>query len=517
MINITFSILLIIIGICLGLVINYFISSFRLNLTSKKIDDMLNKAHETIEKEKNIIEDKQKEEFRQIKIDLENEIKEKKEELKITEKKLLQREENIDKREEMHQKRENNLDERETKLENKQNQILIDKSKVEELKKEQEEKLIEISGLSRKKAKDILLNKIKEEMNKEIYSYMKSEEDKAKLEASEKAKEILISSMQRYSADIASDQTVTVVDIPNDDMKGRLIGREGRNIRTIESVTGVDLIIDDTPEAVVVSSFDPYRREIAKKTLEDLIDDGRIHPSRIEEIYDKVSREMHQKTLDLGNEVIKELGINDIDSNLVEFLGKLHFRTSYGQNVLNHSKEVAYLSGLIAEELKEDVIIARRAGLLHDIGKAIDHDVEGSHVELGVMLAKKYNENDIVINAIASHHGDTEATYNISQIVAIADSISASRPGARNDTLENYIKRLGELESVTKDIEGVVKTYALQAGRELRVIVNPESVTDQDSYKIAREVKEKIEKTMKYPGTIKIAVVRELRAEEEAK
>jgi ribonuclease Y len=323
--------------------------------------------------------------------------------------------------------------------------------------------------------------------------------------------------MQRYAADIANDQTVTVVDLPNEEMKGRLIGREGRNIRTIEAVTGVDLIIDDTPEAVVLSSFDPLRREIARVTLDTLIKDGRIHPTRIEEVYDKVCKDMKNEIIQYGQDAIFELGLTKFDSELLELVGKLHFRTSYGQNVLDHSIEVGRLSGLIAGELGEDVVLAKRAGLLHDIGKAIDHEIEGSHVDIGVEIAKKHHEHDIVINAIASHHGDTAVTSVISTIVAIADALSASRPGARNDSLENYIKRLEQLEEVGNNIEGVDKAYALQAGRELRVIVKPEEVDDMEVHKIAREVKEKIEENMKYPGTIKITVVRETRVQEEAK
>jgi ribonuclease Y len=346
---------------------------------------------------------------------------------------------------------------------------------------------------------------------------MHEREDEAKLEADKNARELIVSSMQRYAADIANDQTVTVVDLPNEEMKGRLIGREGRNIRTIEAVTGVDLIIDDTPEAVVLSSFDPLRREIARVTLDTLIKDGRIHPTRIEEVYDKVCKDMKNEIIQYGQDAIFELGLTKFDSELLELVGKLHFRTSYGQNVLDHSIEVGRLSGLIAGELGEDVVLAKRAGLLHDIGKAIDHEIEGSHVDIGVEIAKKHHEHDIVINAIASHHGDTAVTSVISTIVAIADALSASRPGARNDSLENYIKRLEQLEEVGNNIEGVDKAYALQAGRELRVIVKPEEVDDMEVHKIAREVKEKIEENMKYPGTIKITVVRETRVQEEAK
>ena len=377
--------------------------------------------------------------------------------------------------------------------------------------------LQEIANFSKEEAKELLMDEVKQNMSKEVATYIKEQEQEAKMLADKNAKNLIVTAMQRYAADIANEQTITVVNLPNDDMKGRIIGREGRNIRTIEAITGVDLIIDDTPEAVVISSFDPLRREIARLTLETLIKDGRIHPTRIEEIYDKTSKDLKQKMMEYGNDALFELGITKMDSELIELVGKLHFRTSYGQNALTHSIEVAELAGVLAGEFDEDVNLAKRAGLLHDIGKAIDHDLEGSHVELGSQIARKYHENEVVINAIESHHGDTEATSIISSIVAIADSLSASRPGARNDSLENYIQRLSQLEAVGNEIEGVEKSFAVQAGRELRVIVKPEEVDDLKAHTIAREIKEKVETTLKYPGTIKITVVRETRAQEEAK
>ena len=515
--SIAISILLVVVGIIVGLVGALIFNSLKGNMASKKADTLISQAKKEIEKLKRDAAMEQKEEARKMKMDLDKEIKEKKEEIKESENRLLQREASIDKRDEMFQKREAGLDEREEKLESRQLEIQEEKSKVEEIKKEQLDLLEKISGFSKDKARELVMSKVKENMSKEIAEYIKEREDEAKLEADKTAREYIVTSMQRYAADIANEQTVTVVDLPNDEMKGRIIGREGRNIRTIEAITGVDLIIDDTPEAVVLSSFDPLRREIARVTLETLIKDGRIHPTRIEELYDKVCKDMKQKITEFGNDAIIRLGLTKFDPELVETIGKLHFRTSFGQNALAHSIEVAELSGLIAGELGENVNLAKRAGLLHDIGKAIDHEIEGSHVDIGVDIAKKYKENDTVINAIASHHGDTKATTTISVIVAIADALSASRPGARNDTLENYIKRLTELEQIGNDIDGVDTTYALQAGRELRVVVKPEEVDDAEAHRIARDVKEKIEANMKYPGTIKITVVRETRAQEEAK
>ena len=515
--SVLFSILLVLIGLILGFGVSFLINMLRDNLLSKKTERMLAQAKKEIDKMKRDAALEQKEEAHKIKMDLDKEIREKKEELKESENRLLQREANIDKRDEMFQKRELALDERENKLSEKQEEIQLEKSKVEDIKKEQIELLEKISGFSKDKAKELVMAKVRESMNKEIMEYIKEREDEAKLEADKTAREYIVSSMQKYAADIASDQTVTVIDLPTDDMKGRIIGREGRNIRTIEAITGVDLIIDDTPEAVVISSFDPLRREIARVTLETLIKDGRIHPTRIEELYDKVCKDMKQKIIEYGQNATFELGLTKFDPELIEIIGKLHFRTSFGQNALQHSIEVGRLSGLLAGELGENVNLAKRAGLLHDIGKAVDHEIEGSHVEIGVDIAKKYKENEVVINSIASHHGDTAATNVISTIVAIADALSASRPGARNDSIENYIKRLSQLEEVGNEIKGVDKTYAVQAGRELRVVVKPEEVDDLEAHRIAREVKEKIEANLKYPGTIKITVVRETRAIEEAK
>lgn len=515
--GIAFSILLVLIGIFIGIISVILFNYFRNNNISKKIENMLEKAKKDADKIKRDYLLEAKDEAHKLKIETDKEIKERKQEVVEAEERLLTRESNMDRRDQTLQNREQMLEEKENNLINKQKDIQKEQVEVENIKKEQVELLEQIAGYSKNQARDLVLKKVEEMMSMEIAAYIKDREAEAKLEVDKKAKSMLISSMQKYAGEVASEQTVTVVSLPNDDMKGRIIGREGRNIRTIEAVTGVDLIIDDTPEAIVLSSFDPYRREIARVTLETLIKDGRIHPTRIEELYDKTVNDMKTKVLEYGNNALFELGITKMDPELVEILGKLHFRTSFGQNALTHSIEVGFLSGVIAAELGENVALARRAGLLHDIGKSIDHEVEGSHVTLGSELAKKYKENEVVINAIESHHGDTEATSIISSIVAIADALSASRPGARNDSLENYVQRLKDLEAIADDIDGVEKSFAVQAGRELRVLVKSEEIDDLKTHKVARDIKNKIEENLQYPGTIKVTVIRETRVIEEAK
>ena len=491
--NILLSILLVIVGLIIGAGIVFIINLIKKNNAKDKAKNLIEEAQKESERIKKDLIFEAREESNKLKETLEKEIKEKKDEVKEMENRLVLREQNMDKRDETFQKREQLLDEREDKLNEKLNKIQDDKEEIEKIKQEQIDMLSKISGLNKEKAKELVMKKVEEEMSTEITSYIKEQEEEAKLVVDKKAKELLVSSMQKYSQDMANEHTVSTIELPNNEMKGRIIGREGRNIRTIESITGVDLIIDDTPEVIVISSFDPLRREIAKITIETLIKDGRIHPTRIEEIYDKTVKEMKQKIIEYGNDALFKLGITRVPTELIEIIGKLHFRTSYGQNALQHSMEVASLAGVMAAELGENVSLAKRAGLLHDIGKAIDHEIEGSHVDIGVEIAKKYKENDVVVNAIASHHGDTESTSVISTLVQIADALSASRPGARNDSLENYIKRLEQLENMTLDIKGIEKSYALQAGRELRILVKPEEVDDLTSHKIAREIKEKIE------------------------
>ena len=483
----------------------------------EKAEEILEKAKKDAEKAKRDSILELKEESHKLKLETDKEIRERKQEINELEDRLLQREKNIDKRDEILQNRDKMLEERDNALVLKQKEIQKAEEEMEELKKREMELLESISGFSKEKARDLIMKRVENDLEVEITSMVKEREIEAKLEVDKKAKDMLVMTMQKYASDVTNEKTVSVVTLPNDEMKGRIIGREGRNIRTIEAVTGVDLIIDDTPEAIVLSSFDPLRREIARQTIETLVKDGRIHPARIEELYDKTCKDFNNKILEYGNQAAFELGLSKLSPELVEILGKLYFRTSYGQNALQHSKEVAHLSGIIASELGENVNIAKRAGLLHDIGKAIDFEVEGSHVDIGVELAKKFNEDKIVINAIASHHGDTEATSIISVIVAIADALSASRPGARNDSLENYIKRLEQLEEIANSFDGVEKSYAIQAGRELRVLVKPDQIDDLKSFKVARDIKNRIENEMQYPGTVKVTVIRETRAVEEAK
>ncbi|MBQ9012367.1 MAG: ribonuclease Y [Bacilli bacterium] len=515
--NALISVLLLIIGLFVGAIIAFIITSLRKKSEEHKASNMIEKAKKEADKAKRDALLEAKEETYKLKLETEKEIKEKKNEIKQQEERLLQREEGIAKRDGLLQKREENLDEKENNIIKKQKDIQKLEEKAENIIKEQIEKLEKISGFSKKQAKQEIMKQVEISMAEEISVYIKEKEAEAKLEVDKKAKSLLVESMEKYASDVTNEQTVSVVTLPNDDMKGRIIGREGRNIRTIEAVTGVDLIIDDTPEAIVLSSFDPLRREIAKQTIETLIKDGRIHPARIEELYDKVCKDMNVKIREYGEEAMFDLGITKMDPELVYTIGKLNFRTSYGQNALQHSKEVAHLAGIMAGEIGENVALAKRAGLLHDIGKAIDFETEGSHVEIGSDLARKYKEDDVVINAIESHHGDKHANNVISVLVAVADSLSAARPGARNDSLENYVKRLEQLEAIAKDFNGVEKAYAMQAGRELRVIVEPEKVDDVGSYKTARDIKDRIEKEMQYPGTVKVTVIRETRATEEAK
>lgn len=514
-------ILLTIIGLIVGLTIGYFVSKSQ---HEKSIDGAKNTASGIIEQAKKEAETLQKEYLLEAKeqnqnyrLEIESELKEERAELKNQENRLLQKENNLDRKDDAIEKRERSLEEKEEKIDSKRQLIDEREQKVSELIEQQKEELEKVASLTKEEAKDIIMAETEEELTHERAMLVKDSEQRAKEEADRKAKNMLSLAIQRCAADQVSELTVTVVTLPNDDMKGRIIGREGRNIRTLETLTGIDLIIDDTPEAVVLSGFDPIRREIARMTLEKLIQDGRIHPARIEEMVEKSRKEMDERIREYGENAAFEVGVHSLHPDLIKTLGRMRFRTSYGQNVLNHSIEVAKLAGVLAEELGEDATLARRAGLLHDIGKALDHEVDGSHVEIGTELVSKYKEHPVVINSVASHHGDVEATSVISVLVAAADALSAARPGARSESLENYIKRLERLENIANDFPGVDTSFAIQAGREIRVMVKPEEVTDDEAILLVREVRKRIENELEYPGHIKVTVVREVRAVDYAK
>lgn len=451
-----------------------------------------------------------KEESLKTKNELEKETKERRAEIQKYEKRVLSKEETLDRKIEAVEKRDLGITRKEEEL-GKQRQ------KVDELEKKRQQELERISGLTSEQAKEYLLKTVEDEVKHDTAVMVKTLESRAKEEADKKAKELVVNAIQRCAADHVAETTISVVQLPNDEMKGRIIGREGRNIRTLETLTGVELIIDDTPEAVVLSGFDPIRREIARIALEKLILDGRIHPARIEEMVEKAQKEVETLIKEEGEAATLEVGVHGIHPELVRLLGKLRYRTSYGQNVLKHSIEVAQITGLLASELGLDVKMAKRAGLLHDIGKAVDHEMEGSHIQLGVDLCRRYKESALVINAVEAHHGDVEPESLIACLVQAADTISAARPGARRETLETYTNRLKQLEDITNSYKGVEKSFAIQAGREVRVMVVPEVISDSDMVLLARDISKQIENQMEYPGQIKVSIVRESRAVDYAK
>lgn len=474
---------------------------------AKQILELANKEAENKKKEEIF---KAKEQIMQERKDLEQEIRERRGEIQKQESRIIQKEENLDRKEEALEKKERETDKKYQDLDEKEKEL-------ENAVNEQMEKLQQIARLSVEDAKKLLLTEVEKQIKQEKVAIIREEEAKAKEESTKKAKELLTYAVQKCAADHTSETTVSIVNLPNDDMKGRIIGREGRNIKTIENLTGIDLIIDDTPEAVILSGFDPLRREVAKIALEKLIEDGRIHPAKIEEMVEKAKEEVQSIIKSEGERATLETGVMGLNPELVMLLGKLKYRTSYGQNVLNHSIEVSNLARIMADELGLDTKRARRAGLLHDIGKALDHDMEGTHVEIGVDILKKYKENPLVINAVEAHHGDVEPQSLEAVLVQAADAISASRPGARRETLEAYIKRLEQLEEIADSFEGVDKSFAIQAGREIRIIVKPEKISDADMTLLARDVAKKVEDEMDYPGQIKVNVIRESRVIEYAK
>ncbi len=491
--------------------------TYRKKVVEKTLGSAEEKARDIIDDALKVAETKKrealleaKEESMNRKNELDKEIKERRAELQKTERRLLSREESLDKKSDVLEKRETALSGREEELKKKTVEIdQIHDKKMQELER--------ISGLTSEQAKDYLLKTVEDEVKNDTARLYKELESRAKEEAGKKAKEYVTTAIQRCAADHVAETTISVVQLPSDEMKGRIIGREGRNIRTLETMTGVDLIIDDTPEAVILSSFDPIRREVARIALEKLIVDGRIHPARIEEMVEKAQKEVETMIREEGESAALEVGVHGIHPELIRLLGRMKFRTSYGQNALKHSIEVAQLSGLLAGEIGVDVRMAKRAGLLHDIGKSIDHEIEGSHIQIGSDLCKKYKESPVVINAVESHHGDVEAESLIACIVQAADTISAARPGARRETLETYTNRLKQLEDIANAFKGVDKSFAIQAGREIRIMVVPEKVSDADMVLLARDISKQIEAELVYPGQIKVSVIRESRAVDYAK
>ncbi len=504
------AVLGVIIGVIIGIIWRKKVGEKLIGSAEKHAEGIIEDAKKEAEQKKKSILVEAKEDALKIKNEAEHEIRERRGEVSRMEKKLSQREEHLERKIENAEKKEEQLKLKESEYDRKLAEIA-------EIKAKQQEALESISKMSAEEAKNFLLEKVESEIRHEMALKITEVEQEFKDTADEKARNIITLAIQRCAANHVSESTVSVVDLPNDDMKGRIIGREGRNIRTIETLTGVDLIIDDTPEAITLSSFDPMRREVARLTIEKLVTDGRIHPARIEEAVDKSKSEVEAIIKKEGEQAVLQTGIHGINSELIKLLGRLKYRTSYGQNVLTHSVEVAYIAGIIADELGIDSALAKRAGLLHDIGKAVNHEVEGSHTQLGVDLARKYRESKEVLHAIEAHHGDIEAQTLVAVIVQAADAISAARPGARRENLESYIKRLQKLEEIANSYEGVDKSYAIQAGRELRLMVKPEVVNDEKMALIARDIVKQIEQELEYPGQIKVHVIRESRSIEYAK
>ncbi len=499
-----------IIGLGAGYTVRKMSAESKISSAEEEARRIVNDAERNSEARKKEALLEAKEEIHRLRAEIEKEVKERRVEIQKSENRLEQKEENLDRKVEI-------LEKKEETLEKKEADILTNQQKIKELELQQIHELERISNLSFDDAKKILLNTVEEEIRHETAIMIKDIEQEAKEEADKRAREVISTAIQRCAADHVAETTVSVVNIPNDEMKGRIIGREGRNIRTLETLTGIDLIIDDTPEAVIISGFDPVRRETARIALEKLVQDGRIHPARIEEMVEKAKQEIDQKIKEAGEQAIFDTGVHGVHPEVMRLLGRLRYRTSYGQNVLKHSIEVSHLAGLMAAELGVDVTLAKRGGLLHDIGKAIDHEMEGSHVTIGADMARKYKESPEVVNCIMAHHGDEEPTTIQSVLVAAADAISAARPGARRESLETYMKRLHRLEDIANEFKGVEKTFAIQAGREIRVVVKPDSIDDASAILLARDISKKIENELEYPGQIKVTVIRETRAVDFAK
>ncbi len=498
------------IGVAIGVIYRKKVAESAIGSAEQEATRIVNEALSKAESKKKEAVLEAKDEIHKLRSEAEKESRERRSELQRQERRLVQKEESLDKKIENAEKKEEALAAKLKEAEQKAEEI-------ETVKRSQIEMLERISGYTKDQAKDYLLKTLEDSLIHEKAVKVLDYEQKTKEEADEKAREIIATAIQRCAADHSADTTVSVVALPNDEMKGRIIGREGRNIRALETITGVDLIIDDTPEAITVSCFEPVRREVARLTLEKLIADGRIHPTRIEELFEKSKREVEHTIKQTGERAAIDAGVNGVHPELIKQLGKLRYRTSYGQNVLNHSLEVSYIAGLMAAELGADVKTAKRAGLLHDIGKALDHEMEGTHIELGVEYAKKYKENDAVVHAIQAHHGDVEAKTIVACLVQAADAVSAARPGARRENLQNYIKRLEKLEEITSSFPSVEKSYAVQAGREVRIMVKPDAVSDDQMVLVARDIVKKIEEELEYPGNIKVNVIRETRVLDVAK
>ena len=511
-------IIAVVITLLVTAVVVYFVTTaYYKKVTEAKIGNADEKAREIIDEAVKTAETKKreamleaKEESIRVKNDLDKEVKERRAEIGRSERRIVQKEENLDKKLEA-------IEKREAGFAAKEEEINRQKAQVAKLNEERVKELERISGLTSEQAKDYLLKTVEEDVKIDTAKLIKEMEHKAKEEADKKAKEYVVTAIQKCAADHVAETTISVVQLPNDEMKGRIIGREGRNIRTLETLTGVDLIIDDTPEAVILSGFDPIRREVARIALEKLIVDGRIHPARIEEMVEKAQKEVETMIREEGEAATLEVGVHGIHPELVRLLGRMKFRTSYGQNALKHSIEVVQLSGLLAAEIGVDVRTAKRAGLLHDIGKSVDHDMEGSHIQIGVDLCRKYKESPIIINAVEAHHGDVEPESLIACIIQAADTISAARPGARRETLETYSNRLKQLEDISNGFKGVEKSFAIQAGREIRIMVVPEQISDADMVLLARDISKQIEAELEYPGQIKVNVIRESRVTDYAK